>query len=66
MLRLVAVLVIGWCLGFVVFMLALAPPLEKRTTDAIVVPTGGAGRIDRGIAMLHLHQAKRMLVPIGI
>ncbi len=62
MLRLVAVLVIGWCLGFVVFMLALAPPLEKRTTDAIVVPTGGAGRIDRGIAMLHLHQAKRMLV----
>ncbi len=62
MLRLFGVLVIAWCLGFVVFMLALAPPLENRKTDAIVVPTGGAGRIDRGIAMLRAHRAKRMLV----
>jgi uncharacterized SAM-binding protein YcdF (DUF218 family) len=51
-----------WCLGFAAFMLSLPKPLEGNTTDAIVVPTGGAGRIDRGIALLKAHQARRMLV----
>ena len=51
-----------WSLGFAVFMLLLPRPLEGNTTDAIVVPTGAAGRIDRGIALLQAHQAKRMLV----
>lgn len=55
-------LLIAWIAGFAIFMLTLARPLEGSTTDAIVVPTGGAGRIDRGIAMLQAHQAKRMLV----
>ncbi|MDP1027681.1 YdcF family protein [Sphingomonas sp. KR1UV-12] len=62
MLRLLSTLVIGWSLGFAAFMLLLPRPLEGTTTDAIVVPTGGAGRIDRGIALLQEHQAKRMLV----
>ena len=43
-------------------MLTLPHPLENNTTDAIVVPTGGPGRIDRGIALLKAHQARRMLV----
>jgi uncharacterized SAM-binding protein YcdF (DUF218 family) len=43
-------------------MLLLPQPLEGNTTDAIVVPTGGAGRIDRGIALLQARQARRMLV----
>jgi uncharacterized SAM-binding protein YcdF (DUF218 family) len=43
-------------------MLGLARPLEGNTTDAIVVPTGGAGRIDRGLDLLRAHQARRMLV----
>ena len=43
-------------------MLLLPQPLEGNTTDAIVVPTGGAGRIDRGIALLQANQARRMLV----
>lgn len=60
--RALALVAIGWCLGFVAFMLTLAQPLEGSTTDAIVVPTGGAGRIDRGIDLLRRHQAKRMLV----
>jgi len=51
-----------WSLGFAVFMLLLPRPLEGNTTDAIVVPTGAAGRIDRGIALLQAHQARRMLV----
>ena len=60
--RLIGWAAIGWCLGFAAFMLTLPHPLEHNTTDAIVVPTGGAGRIDRGIALLQAHQAKRMLV----
>lgn len=60
--RLLGLFGIAWCLGFAAFMLALPRPLDGSTTDAIVVPTGGAGRIDRGIALLRDHQAKRMLV----
>jgi len=62
MTRLLGVVALGWCLGFAVFMLLLPKPLAGNTTDAIVVPTGGAGRIDRGIALLQAHQARRMLV----
>ena len=60
--RLVSTLVIGWCLGFAAFMLLLPAPMNGTTTDAIVVPTGGPGRIDRGIELLRERQAKRMLV----
>jgi uncharacterized SAM-binding protein YcdF (DUF218 family) len=60
--RLFGVVALAWCLGFAAFMLLLPQPLEGNTTDAIVVPTGGAGRIDRGIALLQARQARRMLV----
>lgn len=60
--RLLGLFAIGWCLGFAVFMLVLPRPLEGTTTDAIVVPTGGPGRIDRGLDLLRRHQAKRLLV----
>jgi uncharacterized SAM-binding protein YcdF (DUF218 family) len=60
--RLLAMLGIGWALGFAAFMLALPGALKPNTTDAIVVPTGGAGRIDRGLALLRARQARRMLV----
>lgn len=60
--RLVGLAAVAWCLGFAAFMLALPAPLEGTTTDAIVVPTGGPGRIDRGLDLMARHQAKRMLV----
>lgn len=60
--RLLGVGVLVWALGFAAFMLLLPPPLNGSTTDAIVVPTGGAGRIDRGLALVRDRQAKRMLV----
>ncbi|WP_242097330.1 MULTISPECIES: YdcF family protein [unclassified Sphingomonas] len=60
--RALSVLGILWALGFAVFMLTLPGPLDEGTTDGIVVPTGGAGRIDRGLALLRDHRAKRMLV----
>lgn len=60
--RLASFVLIAWCLGFAAFTLLLPGRVEGTTTDAIVVPTGGAGRIDRGIALLAAHGAKRMLV----
>ncbi|MEA1083429.1 YdcF family protein [Sphingomonas sp. CD22] len=60
--RLFGLAALAWCLGFAAFMLMLPKPLAPNTTDAIVVPTGGAGRIDRGIALLQARQARRMLV----
>lgn len=60
--RALAVLGIAWAMGFVAFMLMLPEPLAPNTTDAIVVPTGAAGRIDRGLALLRDRQARRMLV----
>lgn len=55
-------LAILWLAGFGAFMLLLAKPLGGETTDAIVVPTGGAGRIDRGLALLKDGQARRLLI----
>ena len=60
--RLFAFAVLAWGLGFAAFMLTLPGVFEGTTTDAIVVPTGGPGRIDRGLDLLRRHQAKRMLV----
>jgi uncharacterized SAM-binding protein YcdF (DUF218 family) len=62
MARALSVLVVAWCLGFAAFMLLLPGPLEANTTDAGVVPTGGAGRLDRGFALMAAGQARRMLV----
>ncbi len=60
--RLLALSLLGWMLGFVWFAVFLPQPLDGRRTDAIVVLTGGAGRIDRGIALLEDKAAKRMLI----
>ncbi|WP_260597240.1 YdcF family protein [Sphingomonas endolithica] len=60
--RLIGIVVFLWLTGFALFMLALAKPLENVRTDAIVVPTGGAGRIDRGLVLLKAKAARRMLI----
>ena len=60
--RVTALLVIGWALGFAVFMLSLGKPLDGHKTDAIVVLTGASGRIDRGLTVLRAGDAGRMLV----
>ena len=60
--RLLSFAFIAWCLGFAAFAVSLPGPLEGSTTDAVVVPTGGAGRIDRGLQLMRDAQAKRMLV----
>lgn len=61
--RVVGLIAILWTLGFAAFMLLIAKPLDEGVrTDAIVVPTGGAGRIDRGLKLLKDGHARRMLV----
>ena len=60
--RLAALALLSWILGFIWFAMFLPQPLDGRPTDAIVVLTGGAGRIDRGIALLEEGAAKRMLI----
>jgi len=61
--RLLAALVLGWGGGLVWFSLTLpAPaPLGSRT-DAVVVLTGGKGRLARGLAVLEAGSARRMLL----
>lgn len=60
--RFLSFLLILWGLGFAGYAVSLPGPLEGTTTDAVVVPTGGPGRIDRGLQLMRDRQAKRMLV----
>ncbi len=60
--RLLALLIIAWMLGFIGFAALLPQPAPQSRTDAIVVPTGSGGRIERGLAMLEADAASQMLV----
>ena len=60
--RALAALLLVWALGFVWFAVALPEPADDRVTDAIVVPTGAASRVRRGLALLERHRARRMLI----
>ena len=60
--RLLAFLLIMWALGFAWFALFLPQPHGDESTDGIVVLTGSAGRIERGIALLKREQAAQLLV----
>ncbi|MEK6636648.1 MAG: YdcF family protein [Pseudomonadota bacterium] len=60
--RIASLFVLAWALGFGVFAVSLPGPAGGELTDAIVVLTGGKGRIERGLEVLGQHQAQRMLV----
>ena len=60
--RLLALPLLAWALGFVLFAVLLPGPADDRRTDAIVVLTGGAGRVQRGLDLLRAGKAQRMLV----
>lgn len=60
--RLLATALLAWMIGFLAFVLFLPGPAGDEVTDAIVVPTGGQGRIDRGLQELEQGRAKAMLV----
>lgn len=60
--RLISILFLAWVLGFAWFALLLPLPAASQKTDAIVVLTGGPGRIDRGLERLEAGDAKRLLI----
>ena len=60
--RAFAFLALIYTIGFLWFAAALPQPAADVVTDAIVVPTGGAGRIDRGLELLLNSKATAMLV----
>lgn len=60
--RLFALAVLAWAFGLAWFIVSLPDPAPRARTDAIVVLTGGPGRIQRGLSLLRDGHAKRMLV----
>lgn len=60
--RALSLLFLAWAIGFLWFVVALPKPSDGVTTDAVIVPTGGPGRIARGLAVLEQGLAARMLV----
>lgn len=61
--RFLSLLLIGWALGFMAFATTLPRPAPAQArTDAVVVLTGGAGRVDRGIAVLREGWARQLFV----
>lgn len=60
--RTLSFVLLAWTLGFAWFALLLPQPAALTRTDAVVVLTGGAHRIDRGLEILESGQAKRMLI----
>lgn len=61
-LRLTALALLAYLLGFVLFTVTLAEPAGGEVTDAVVVLTGGKGRIERGIQVMKDKRATRMLI----
>jgi uncharacterized SAM-binding protein YcdF (DUF218 family) len=60
--RTLSLLLLGWALGFIWFAVALPRARSGGRTDAVVVLTGGEGRIARGLLVLDKGWAKRLLV----
>ncbi len=53
---------LAWVLGFVWFAGWLPDPAPMERTDAVIVPTGSAGRIERGLEVVQTDSADTMLV----
>lgn len=60
--RVFSILLLTWVLGFAWFAVMLPQPRDGGRTDAVVVLTGGGGRIDRGLMALDQGWARQMLV----
>lgn len=60
--RTAAFLVLLWAFGFIWFAGVLPTAAGDTKTDAVVVPTGGPGRINRGLEVLEDDLAPAMLV----
>ena len=62
--RIGSLVLLAYSIGFVLFAFTLGTPANSnvKPTDAAVVLTGGSGRIEHAIDVLHQGKAKRLLV----
>ena len=60
--RFLSFVLLAWALGFAWFALLLPQPSPLAKADAVVVLTGGANRIDRGLETIEANKATRMLI----
>ena len=60
--RILALALIAYGIGFGLFAMLLPGPAGDERTDAIVVLTGGSGRLDRGFELIQRGLARRMLI----
>jgi uncharacterized SAM-binding protein YcdF (DUF218 family) len=60
--RILSSILIAWALGFVWFAVALPQPAGDQPTEAVVVLTGGPGRIERGLQAVSRGWSDRLLV----
>jgi uncharacterized SAM-binding protein YcdF (DUF218 family) len=61
-LRFFSILLLFYLLGFIIFSVTLGSPACAQRTDAVVVITGGSGRIEHGVDVLAKGYARRMLI----
>ncbi len=60
--RLLSLILLAWALGFAWFALDLPRPAGEQRSDAVVVLTGGTGRVTRGVEVLRSGYARRLFV----
>lgn len=60
--RLAGFIALIYAAGFIVFAVTLPGEAGQVKTDAVLVPTGGPGRIARGLQVLRNGDAKRLFV----
>lgn len=61
-LRFFAALALVYAFGFLAFAVTLPTPRAGVTTDAVIVLTGGGGRIARGLEVIERGEAEEMFV----
>jgi uncharacterized SAM-binding protein YcdF (DUF218 family) len=60
--RILSLLLLLYVLGYALFAVLLPQEGDERRTDGIVVLTGGAKRLERGLDLLERGKAERMLI----
>lgn len=60
--RALASLLLLYVLGYALFVVLLPEAADERRTDGIVVLTGGAKRIERGLELIERGRADRLLI----
>lgn len=60
--RFVGLIFLVYAATFLWFAVSLPGPIGHTKTDAVLVPTGGPGRIARGLEVMRAGDAKRMFV----